>query len=73
MANSNWHSAELEKVKKAVGASFVAYERVKDNYYLKIVRNKVLDLHPLTGTPDDVTSARYKELIATLKQHYEQI
>lgn len=69
----NYHSIHLEEIRREIGASFVGYERHKDNYWIKVVfggNKKNADRHPLTGTPNDVTPKRYEELSAQLKTLY---
>ena len=67
----NLHNKQLDRVKKAVGASFVAYEKVGNTYFLKVIKDRNPNSFPLTGTPDDVTPARYNELIEGLKEFYD--
>lgn len=68
----NYHSYFLNNIRKEIGASFVAFERNKDSYSLKVVKDGRTDLHPLTGSPDDVTPERYEEVSNQLKTLYNE-
>lgn len=68
----DYHSYFLNSIRKEIGASFVAYERNKNKYQLKVTINGHTDLHPLTGTPNDVTPERYAELSKQLKSLYNE-
>lgn len=58
-----YHKIFLNHIRKQLGASFVAYERYRDNYRLKIVINKVPHYYDLDGTPDDVSPQSYNNLL----------
>lgn len=67
-----YHKSELDKIKKFTNASYVSYERYKDQYRLKYVRNKITTYFKLDGTPSDVTPKRYNELLNTIITHNGQ-
>lgn len=62
----NYHSQYLSAIKRGVKASYVAYERVKDVYYLKVIKNKETKFFELDGTPEDVTPEKYEKLYQQL-------
>lgn len=60
---SNYHSSNLAYIKRVTGASFVGFQSYKNDYHLRFVKNGKETLYHLTGTPNDVTPQRYKELL----------
>lgn len=57
------HKLFLNHIRKQLKASFVGYERYRDNYRLKVVVNKNTTYYDLDGTPDDVTPQAYNNLL----------
>lgn len=65
-----YHSYNLSAIKAELKASYVAYERVKDTYHLKVIKDGKHRYFLLEGTPDDVTPQKYKNLQNLLKETY---
>lgn len=63
MKKLNYHSQSLEYIKKITGASFVGFQRYKDMYHLKFIKDKKESFYKLTGTPNDITPEGYKKLL----------
>jgi predicted transport protein len=62
----DYHSANLEYIKKVLNATYVAYEKVGSIYNIVIkAQGKKITLQ-LKGTPDDVTPAKYAQLLEKL-------
>ena len=58
-----FHKKWLDHVRKSIGASYLAYEEYGGLYDLKAVINGKTIKVKLEGTPQDVTSESYKNLI----------
>lgn len=67
---AEFHKGKLAKIKENIKASYVSYERYKDYYQLKVVKDKREDYFPLQGAPKDVTADKYKQLEKMLKEFY---
>jgi len=62
----NSYSKELERIKRGVKASFVAFEDRKGQHGLKVVKDGYKKFFPLVGHPYSVTSQGYKDLLEVL-------
>jgi len=60
---SNYHSANLNYIKKVTGASFCGFQQYKDLYHLRFVKDKVETFYKLNGEPSDITAEGYKKLL----------
>lgn len=67
---SDYHSHNLNVLKRSVGASYMAYERIKDTYHLKVIKDAKPRYFILEGSPDDVTPEKYEKLLNLLQQTY---
>lgn len=65
------HSVILNSIKKNTGCSFLAFERYKDRYQVKAVKNKEDKYFILNGTPNDIKPEFYLELENMIKTEYE--
>lgn len=61
--NNNFHSKNLEYIKKVCGASFVGFEQYKNKYQVKFIKDGKETLFALHGEPKDVTQEGYKNLL----------
>lgn len=59
----NYHSKNLEYIKRVTGASFVGFQNYKDIYHLRFVKGGIESFYKLHGTPNDITPEKYKELL----------
>jgi hypothetical protein len=66
----NYHSIFLEQIKKSCGASFVGFEREKDSYSIKVIKNKETSLFPMVGSPEFATPQGYNEVLKTITEYY---
>lgn len=69
----NQHSNWLNNIKKVLKASHVSYDRYKDIYHLKVIKNKETKYFPLTGNPTDVTNEKYMLLTQQLLDYYGEV
>ncbi len=60
---SNFHSSNLEYIKRVTGASFVGFQNYRDLYHLRFVKDGKETFYKLTGTPNDITGEGYKKLL----------
>ncbi len=60
---SNFHSSNLEYIKRVTGASFCGFEQYRDKYQLVLIKDGRRIECPLNGTPDDITYESYKKLL----------
>jgi len=60
--HNGWHNL----FKKSLGASFVAWEQIGDDYFLKIIINKSPIYCEVGGTPNDVSAENYAGLLKDL-------
>jgi hypothetical protein len=58
-----FHASNLEYIKKITGASFVGYQNYQDLYHLRFVKDGIETFYKLHGSPDDMTSEKYKDLL----------
>jgi hypothetical protein len=68
---SNIHSVILNSIKKNTGCSFLAFERYKDRYQVRAVKNKKEKFFLLNGTPNDIKPDFYLELENMINAEYE--
>lgn len=66
----DYHSYNLGVIKNKLKASYVAFQKSKNIYHLKVVKDGNPRYFILQGTPDDVTEQRYKELLELLEKTY---
>jgi len=59
----NFHTRHLNHIKKSLGASYVAWERNKDEYRLKVVVSGNPLYFVIGGTPNDVTAENYSDFL----------
>lgn len=63
----DYHNLFLNNIKINVGASYIAYEKYKDKYQLRVlIPNFEPIVYDLDGTPNDVTPQRYDELLKSI-------
>jgi len=65
----NYHSKQLDLIKKVTGASFLGYVREGDKFQLKYIKNGNTTYFKLEGFPSDVTPAKYNKLLNTILEH----
>lgn len=61
--SKNFHTKNLEYIKKITGASFVGFQQYQDLYHLRFVKNGVESFYKLHGKPSDITQEGYKNLL----------
>jgi len=62
-----FHKYWINEIKEQTGASYVSHSRYRDNYSLKVILdNNILEL-PIGGTPDDIQTKDYVELINNIR------
>lgn len=67
----NYHSLILNSIKKNTGCSYLAFERYKDLYVVRSIKNKDEETFRLNGTPSDVRPEFYLELENMIRERYE--
>lgn len=58
-----FHASNLEYIKRITGASFVGYQNYQDLYHLRFVKDGKETFYKLHGTPSDMTSEKYRDLL----------
>jgi hypothetical protein len=61
--NNNFHSQNLNYIKKITGASHVSFQNYKDMYHLRFIKDGKENFYRLHGEPNDITQERYKDLL----------
>lgn len=69
----NYHQRYLAFIKKTANASFCGYVREKEDFKLKIIKDKQTYYFDLTGTPNDVTPEKYIKLANTVNEQIQKI
>ena len=67
----NYYSDILDSIRKTTGCSYLAFERYKDTYSVRAVKNKKEIMFSLNGTPDDIKPEFYLELQNMILENYE--
>lgn len=71
MSRIDFHKTWLGHIKKSLGASYVAYEKDKDTFFLNVrTKNREGEQkeikYSIQGTPNDVTNEDYENLLRQL-------
>jgi len=66
----NLHSFFLQKIKKNVKASFVAFEEYNSRFHIKVIKDKKPTLFQLVGTPNQATFQSYSEVLNQISNYY---
>ena len=67
-----FHKHWLNEIRIQTGASHVSHMRYKDNYYLKVILDKTILELPIGGTPDDIKTKDYVELINNIRDERKE-
>ena len=64
----SFHSFYTNLIRLKTGASFVAWERYKETFKIKVIRDKKVFYFDIKGTPEDVTAENYLNLIQSIRE-----
>lgn len=66
----SYHSTQLEKIKKDVGASYISYVTSNGKYKIKVIKDGKASLFEVFGGLEYSTPQRYEEVRQVIKDYY---